>query len=131
MALESGLARVRASTITREEARLVFSVNWFRWWVTDLNLLTGIRSGAIGVTVSDGILAVRFSLKSFDLLTLAVIAGLAIVLSVARGGAMEVAILWISIAVVSYLVRWLRFRWFVRRCVGDAFDEWVAMAKIA
>jgi hypothetical protein len=122
---------VRASTIRREQSQLVFTVNWLRWWVTDWNLLTGIRSGSIGVAVSDGMLAVRFSLKSFDFLVFALMAGLAIVLLIPRGGAMEAAIIWTSIGAVSYLVRWLRFRWFVQRCVGDAFDEWVTMAKTA
>jgi hypothetical protein len=119
---------VRASTIWREESRLVFTVNWFRWWVFDWNLLTGIRSGAIDVALSDGMLSVRFSLKSFEFLLIAL---LAIVLSSSRGGVTGIAIIWLSIAAVAYLARWLRFRSFVRRCVGDAFDEWVAMAKIA
>jgi hypothetical protein len=91
----------------------------------------GIRSGAIDVALSDGLLSVRFSLKSFDFLVLALMAGLAIALSFPGVRGMGWAVLWTAIYAGDHLVRWLRFRWFVRRCIGDAFDEWVAMAKIA
>jgi hypothetical protein len=109
-ALESGLERVRASGIWREESSLAFTVNWFRWWVFDWNLLTGIRSGAIDVAVSDGHLVVRFSLKSFDFLVLALMAGLAIAVSFPGGRGMGWAVLWTAIYAGDHLVRWLRFR---------------------
>jgi hypothetical protein len=129
-ALEAGLERVRASQIWREEMRLRFSVNWFRWWVTDWNLLADIRSGLISVARSDGILKVTFSLKSYDLLFAVAFGALVLLLSLQRGS-MAFAMLWIAMCGISYLFRWLRFRWFVRRCVGDAFEEWAAMAKVA
>ena len=129
-ALEAGLERVRASKIWREETRVRFLVNWFRWWVTDWNLLADVRSGLISVERSDAALKVTFSLKSYDLLLGVAFGGLVLVLSVQRGS-VTFAILWLAMCGISYLFRWLRFRWFIQRCIGDALDEWIAMAKVA
>jgi hypothetical protein len=90
--------------------------------------LADIRSGSISVARSGAILKATFSLKSHDLLFGLAFGGLVLLLS--QGRSMAFAIVWMACG-VSYLVRWLRFHRFVRRCVGDAFDEWVTMAKVA
>lgn len=124
--LAAGLEHVRASTIAREGAWVLFYVRFFRL-VWNTNLLCPIDSGAINAEVDGDAIKISYRLHTIRLCV--IVTGMALAFVVfslygnldlmAAGGVGLLAWLWLFGA--NYLTALVRFRWFVRGCVREGF----------
>jgi hypothetical protein len=124
--LAAGLERVRASTIAREGAWVLFYVRFFRL-VWNTNLLCPIDSGAINAEVDGDAIKVSYRLRTIRLCIMTTgmaLGAVAVTLSgsldfMKAGGIGLLAWLWLFGG--NYLIALVRFRWFVKGCVREGF----------
>jgi hypothetical protein len=130
-ALVAGLQRVRASTIDHEDSQVSFTSNLFRF-VMNTNLLVSIEGGTIDAELADGSITFTYSLGTVRIFIIATAMALLFTglthsarfdLDAAAGiGFMA----WLWLFGGNYLITLVRFRWFVKRCVREAFARWGA-----
>jgi hypothetical protein len=129
--LVAGLQRVRASTIDHADSQVSFTSKLFRF-VRRTNLLIPIDSGTIEVELADGSIVLSYRLGMIRNCVLATIAALVLV-AVTYGARIDLSaagtigfMLWLWLFGGNYLITLVRFRWFVKRCLREAFARWDA-----
>lgn len=127
--LVAGLQRVRASTIDHEDSQVSFTSNLFRF-VGRMNLLIPIDSGTIDVELADGSITLSYRLGMVCNCVFATIAALVLV-AVTYAARIDLStagtigfMLWLWLFGSNYLITLVPFRWFVKRCVREAFARW-------
>jgi hypothetical protein len=126
--LAAGLERVRASTIAREGAWVLFYVRFFRL-VLNTNLLCPIDSGAITAEVDGDAIKVSYRLRTVRLCIMTTgmaLAAVVVVLSVSLDvmTAAGIGVLaWLWLFGGNYAIAWVRFRGFVKRSVREGFEK--------
>jgi hypothetical protein len=127
-ALVAGLDRVKATSIKRHEAQIVFTVGFVRL-VWNTNLLVGIEGGTIHVEPAEG--AVRVTYRLGIVCSLVAISALALFALVVSRSLQTGGLAWAVLFGFKYLVTALRFRWFVKDSIRDACEHWAKIAKVA
>lgn len=126
--LAAGLERVRASTIAREGSCVLFYVRFFRL-VMNTNLLVPVESGAITAEPDGDAIKVTYRLRTVRLCimtTVMALAAVAVTLSARLDFEKAVGIgflAWLWLFGGNYIITLVRFRWFVKRCVGERFAD--------
>jgi hypothetical protein len=129
--LVAGLQRVRASTIDHADSQVSFTSNLFRF-VMNTNLLVAIEGGTIDAELADGSITLTYSLGTVRIFVIATAMALLFMGMIhsarfdlsATAGIGFMACLWLFGG--NYFITLVRFRWFVKRCVREAFARWDA-----
>lgn len=126
--LAAGLERVRASTIAREGSWVLFYVRFFRL-VMNTNLLVPVESGAISAEVDGAAIRISYRLRTVRFCVIVTAMALFAAMAVYSGDhnlirAAGMGLLaWLWLFGANYLVTLVRFRWFVKRCVGEKLED--------